>query len=1035
MNLLRSLSGLVLALSAASAHASSSGVVISQAYGAGGNSGAAYTHDFVELFNAGSTPVNIGGWSIQYASAAGTGNFAANTPFALPAATLQPGQYFLVRFAGGLNGTALPTPDAAIAGTSPNFSGSDGKIALVDGTTGLACNGGSSVCSAAQLAQIIDLVGYGTANFFEGSAAPKLSSTTAAMRAAQGCTDTDNNSADFGAVAPAPRNTASPLNACGGGGVNQPIAASCPAASVPAGSAGTATVTASDADSVVNALAIVGTAPAGITIGSVTPAAAEGGIAVATIDIGAGVAAGSHALTLQWSNDEAQTAQCTLNIAVSGMTPIYGIQGSGATSPLAGRIVNTGGVVTKLVSNGFFMQDPNGDNDPLTSDGIFVFTGTAPTVSVGQRVQLSATVAEFNTGAASNADTAAHPVTELVSPSGITVLGSGYAIGPVSVVLPEAVNDDLERFEGMLVTLVGPLTANQNYFQGRYGQVTLASGGRLETPTNRHPAGPDAQALADENARRRILLDDGTTLQNPNPTPYIGADNTLRAGDTVEAVTGVIDYGLATSSNTGFGDYKIHPTAALAFTRANARKLAPDAVGGNVTVASANVLNYFTTFTDGNTAGGQAGQGCTLGGATAAANCRGASNAAEFARQRAKIVEAVAALGADVVGLMEIQNNGSVAVQNLVDGLNVKLGAGTYAAVPDPATGTGTDAIKVAMIYRPARVSRVGASLSDTAAIHNRPPLAQTFAAVNGERFTVVVNHFKSKSCTDAAGADLDQNDLQGCYNHRRVQQAQALRGFVAGLQATSGSNDVLLIGDFNAYAKEDPMLDLTDNGLVDQVGRFNAFGYSYVFDGAAGRLDQALATPSLSAKVVGATEWHVNADEPSVIDYNLEFKQPACATCGPDYYSATPYRSSDHDPVVVGLNLTHAIAGTAARETITGTPGDDVITGGAGADTLSGGAGSDVFVYASMRDAADTITDFAPGIDRIDLSALLRSIGASASMALADGVVRIVASGPSALVQIDADGSAGPGAPRTLVTLRNTGADAVDAARDLILQ
>lgn len=157
------------------------------------------------------------------------------------------------------------------------------------------------------------------------------------------------------------------------------------------------------------------------------------------------------------------------------------------------------------------------------------------------------------------------------------------------------------------------------------------------------------------------------------------------------------------------------------------------------------------------------------------------------ARQRAKIIEAIAAIDADAIGLMEMENKGSTAIQNLVDGLNAKAGPGTYAAVPIPASGTGTDAIKVAMIQKPARLARIGAARSDTNPVHNRPPLAQTFAAANGEVFTLVVNHFKSRGCSGATGADLDQGDGQGCFNATRVQQADALRAFVAGLQASSG--------------------------------------------------------------------------------------------------------------------------------------------------------------------------------------------------------------------------------------------------------
>jgi predicted extracellular nuclease len=714
-------------------------------------------------------------------------------------------------------------------------------------------------------------------------------------------------------------------------------------------------------------------------------------------------------------------------------TPIYAIQGAGNTSPLAGQTVTTVGVVTRVNNNSFFLQDLVGDANPATSDGILVFTSSAPTVAAGNLVRLTGRVTEFNTGAAANADTAAHTVTELTTISNLSVIGTGQSISPVVLTLPLPVGEDFERYEGMLVTINGPLTASQNYFQGRYGQVTLSAQGRLETPTNRVRPGPDALALNAANARRSFILDDGTSLQNPNPMPYTGADNTLRAGDTVGAVTGVLDYGLATASNADYGSYKLQPTVAPVFTRQNARTEAPEAVGGNIRLASFNVLNYFTTFTNGATASGQTGQGCTLGGTTtSASNCRGASNLAEFNRQRAKIVEALAAINADAVGLMEIQNNGNTAVQNLVDALNARVGAGTYAAVPEPTTagGTGTDAIKVAMVYKPARLGLAGAASADTNTIHNRPPLAQTFAAANGEKFTVVVNHFKSKGCDGATGTELDQGDLQGCWNPQRVQQAQALKNFVGNLQATSGSQDVLLLGDLNAYAKEDPIALLTNAGYVDQIGRFNSFGYSYVFNGAAGRLDHAITTASLSPKVVRAVEWHINADEPAVLDYNLEFKQPACANCTPDLYSASAYRSSDHDPVVLGLSLFKTINGTAGRDTLAGTPGDDYLIGGAGADTLSGGAGSNVFAFTNLRDAGDTVTDFVPGKDLIDLRPLLTSLGVAAGAPGTESLVRVLANGQNAVLQFNTSG-----AWRSLATLQSVVPADFSISRDVVLR
>ena len=193
----------------------SAGLVISQIYGGGGNTGAPYTYDFVEIFNEDAVATNLGGLSIQYASATGTGLFGAATNFLtpLPSVILQPGQYFLIQEAAGANSPSpLPTPDL-IDATPIAMSLSAAKIALVNQATGLGCNGGSTPCSAAQIALILDLVGYGNANFFEGAgAAPTLSNTTAAFRLLGGLQDTDNNSVDFVALAPSPRNTASPLN-------------------------------------------------------------------------------------------------------------------------------------------------------------------------------------------------------------------------------------------------------------------------------------------------------------------------------------------------------------------------------------------------------------------------------------------------------------------------------------------------------------------------------------------------------------------------------------------------------------------------------------------------------------------------------------------------------------------------------------------------------------------------------------------------------------------------------------------------------
>ncbi|NJN85494.1 MAG: ExeM/NucH family extracellular endonuclease, partial [Leptolyngbyaceae cyanobacterium SL_7_1] len=448
----------------------------------------------------------------------------------------------------------------------------------------------------------------------------------------------------------------------------------------------------------------------------------------------------------------------------------------------------------------------------------------------------------------------------------------------------------------MLVTFPETLSVTETFNLGRFGEVLLSSEGRLFNPTNAiDPTDiPSTETENDENNvaavtaqqtannRNQILLDDASNTQNPVVVPFLHPDGvnegTLRIGDTVEDLTGVLGF--------GFGSYRIQPTITPDFQPTNPRTAAPDEVGGNVKVASFNVLNYFTTIDNGSN------------------DARGADSAVEFERQQAKIVSAITAIDADVLGLIEIENNGLVAISNLVDALNAEAGAGTYAVVADPANYAavpgGDDAIKVAFIYKPGSVSLVGeAQTIDSPAFNiGRAPVAQTFSLnSNGATFTAIINHFKSKSAGGETGLDTDQGDGQGAFNATRIQQAEALLTFINSLKTSTGDDDVLVIGDLNAYGEEDPIDVLRNGGLVDELGRFETDPYSFVFQGQSGRLDHALTTAALSAQVSGVTEWHINADEPRILDYNTEFNQPSL-------YDESPYRSSDHDPVIVGLNL-----------------------------------------------------------------------------------------------------------------------------------
>ena len=847
---------------------------ISQVYGGGGNAGSYWTNDFIELLNASATPVNLNGWSVQYASATGSSWQVTQ----LGNITIQPYAYILVQELQGAGGTQpLPTPDAT--GTIA-MSSSQGKVALVSSVTAL-----SGTCPLG--GAVVDFVGYGAANCSETSPMAALSNPVAALRNNNGRTDTDNNSADFTLInPPTPRNSTTP-------GDELWVTKSGPAC-VQLGQDLVYTINLRNSASVTaTGVVLTDTLPVSTTfVGQnslVTPVDVGGGVFVWNFgDIPAHITH-TFQVTLSTSSSLANGAILTNTVQASTTLPddppannrattrsafylwpvrIHDLQGAGAASPLAGSpVCGLNGIVTSLQPTGFFMQDPLPDGDAATSEGIYVYTGAAPAVSLGSAVAVTATVEEFN------------GLTELGSLAGLVSSPTSTLITPSLVDLPVAVN--LEPYEGMLVVFTETITVSQNYFQGRYGQVTLSAEGRMYNPTNGNGLGDTPEY----NQRRYFVLDDNKTGQNPNPIPYIGADNTLRAGDVITGLTGVIDYGLITSDSTT-RHYKLQPTQAVGFTRANPRTAAPDTVGGSLKISGFNVLNYFN--------------GDGLGGGFPTA--RGASNPAEFVRQRTKIISALLAIDADIFGLVEIENDGSgalSAVQDLVNGLNSVAGAGTYALIADPAF-IGTDAIKVALIYQPAQVTPIGSTVSSTDTIFSRPPVAQTFM-VNAKqaRFSVVVNHFKSKGCDGATGLDLDQGDGQGCYNNRRVLQAQALLGFITGLQASSGDPDVLVIGDLNAYGAEDPIDTLVAGGLVNQaLAHVPARQrYSYIFDGYSGYLDHALATASLASQVSGMTFWHINADEPSVLDYNTEFKTQ-------DLYTPTPYRSSDHDPTVVGLDL-----------------------------------------------------------------------------------------------------------------------------------
>jgi uncharacterized protein len=853
-------------------------LTLSQIYGGGGNSGAAYKNDFIELYNPTASPVSLSGWSVQYASA--TGSSWQVTPLS---GTLQPGNHYLIQQAAGAGGTIpLPYPDAV--GTIP-MSATAGKVALVSSTTTLSgtCPTGGS---------IVDFVGYGGANCFEGSGpTAALSNTTAALRKEAGAVDTNDNASDFVTGAPNPRSQS-----------DQPPAVS---ATTPAAGAGGVSRSAN--------LSVQFSEPVDIYGNWYTISCSESG-AVSALASG-----GPETFILDPHTDFAYGETCSVTIYAAQVsdqdlddppdnmladyvfsfiteeppacglpaTLIHQVQGSGPTSPLVGSTVTVEAVVTASYQgtdqlSGYYIQeeDEDQDGDPATSEGIFVFNTSYP-VSPGQLVRLTGRVTEFSIGGGGF-------LTQLSGISSPEVCGEDFTVTPSLVSLPVASLADWEAYEGMLVTIPQLLTVTETFTLGRFGEVSLSVNGRLYNPTHLVPPGAPALALQDLNDRSRILLDDGNGQQNIDPTIHppggLSAANTLRSGYTVDGLTGVIEQ--------RFSVYRMQPVGQVEFLPTNPRQPEPASAGGQIQVASFNVLNYFN------------GDGLGYGFPTS----RGANSPLEFQRQRDKIIAAVTRMDAEIIGLMELENDAPPysAIEDLVAGLNAATAPGTYAFID---TGIiGSDEIRVGIIYKPALVSPVGSYAVLNSSVdplfddtRSRPVLAQTFEVnLTGARLTVAVNHLKSKG--SACAGDPDQFDGQGNCNLTRTRAATALVNWLATDPTASGDPDFLIIGDLNAYAQEDPITAIRNAGYTNLLEAFHGpSAYSYVFSGQSGYLDHALSNASLTPQVAGVTEWHINADEPIVMDYNVEFKTTNHINT---LYDPGPFRSSDHDPVIIGLNL-----------------------------------------------------------------------------------------------------------------------------------
>ena len=578
-----------------------------------------------------------------------------------------------------------------------------------------------------------------------------------------------------------------------------------------------------------------------------------------------------------------------LVVRLAGATSIGAIQGTGAAARPGTYTVEAivTGVYAGLKPAGFYVQDApaTADGNPATSDALFVVQPD-PTVAVGDRVRITGVVREEEAAPSFMQAVLTEPV--------IAVVSAGNALPPFTALVNSAFSvATAERYEGMRVQFTAPLTVTDNYGLKQRGELTVSVAGLTYQPTqfidpNDDPAtGSNStgtsnlaaiRAYQAANDGKSLVLDDGSAAANPTPTPYLDPRfRTVRVGSTLASTGGILGY--------GSGRWRLQPLAgAAAPAIRTVRPLTPPTFGPlDLKLASFNVLNYFN------------GDGEGGGFPTA----RGAKTPSDFARQRTKIILTIQQMNADVVGLTEIENDGtgsSSALQDLVNGLNQAMGAGTYVFVSDGNSvqqTNNTDLIRCAILYKPSVVRPLGPPLVATVpGVFERPPVAQVFVTQRKERpdtLGFIVNHFKSK--TSGSGVDADQNDGQGASNPRRKAQARALVAFINGTVVPAGAARVVSAGDYNANYEEDPIDLLRAAGLVPATPPTSA---SYVFKGLIGSLDHAVVTANLVG-FVDVQKWHINSAEPYALEYDV---------AGEATDITTPFRSSDHDPVLIGVNF-----------------------------------------------------------------------------------------------------------------------------------
>ena len=884
----------------APANAASSTIVISQVYGAGGNTGATYKNDYIELFNRGTTTVNLSTYSVQYTSSSGPGNFTAS-PLS---GSIAPGKYFLVQESGGTNGSALPVT-ADVTGTL-NMGATAGKVILASTTTSLACNGGSTPCSAAHLAQIVDLVGYGTGtNFFEGSVAPAPSTTNAIFRSGGGCTDTDNNGSDFSTAAAAPRNSGTAAAPCSGGASNPTGIGAANPNPVNAGSSTLLTVAVTP-----------GTSPTSTGIGVTANLSAIGGSATAQLfddgtngdvtagdntfslayTVSGGTARNTYSLPFGITDAQSRSGSGSINLSVNGAatTPIYTIQGTGTASPLVGSTVTTSGIVTGFTNNGFFLQDPAGDGNSATSDGLFVFrNGTAlSTFALGDNVSVTGAISEYK----SVSDTGLFTITELTL--------SSYSITSHTNPLPAAVElnppyvrgsstnyaDDLaylEARESMRVKVTGcalVVAPSNAYYE--YAVVNPANGAYQVTGSGSDEYHVFQRDFGTNFDQRGLLLgvDDADTSGTSTATTY-GFRSNVKTTDCVSGIVGPLD--------NNFGAYKIQPQKndpaanPVVTSGPGTYKPLPSLTNANdFRITSFNVENYFDTVNLGRS-----------GEVVLTQN--------ELDQKTAKIAHTIVdgLKSPALIGLEEVEN--TTVLDALTNGTGQSAGydnlanlGATYNYIfrdGQPSLGDDPRGIDVALLYNPARVTinnthyfnctpNGGGSINDTNTTFTcaeddetttgtklfprRPMIVDlTYTATTGDsiRLAVIVNHFKSKgSCTEPVTLDCTPE---------RTNEARELAKYIDGTVVRRIGSNVVVLGDLNDFENSQPINQFTAGGtvsttLLDLPTTVPAdVRYGYNFNYAAQILDHVMASQAMAGYFAGYEELHSNSDYPVYTD------------------------------------------------------------------------------------------------------------------------------------------------------------------------